>query len=127
MPNMSMTELVRTFWGRVDLADPTCGIYILEGLRSLRQDVTLNEYDNANTGMYFVIGGVGGKAVGEENMLLARVVARGPKTSIFAPKLACRGRAMVRDEEADKEWPYERGPNIFTRIRFILIYHCCFF
>ena len=87
---MSMAELVRTFRGRVDLADPTCGIYILEGLRSLRRDVTSNENDDADAGKDFAIGGVGvgvgGEAVGEENMLLARVVARGPKTSIFAPK-----------------------------------------
>jgi hypothetical protein len=85
---MSMAELVRAFRGRVDLADPTCGIYILEGLRSPRRDVTSNEYDYADAGKDFVIGGVGvgGEAVGEENMLLARVVARGPKTSIYAPK-----------------------------------------
>ena len=25
---------------------------------------------------------------------------------------------MDEDEEADKEWSFERGPNIFTRIRF---------
>lgn len=81
-----MAELVRTFRGRMDLADPTCGIYILEGLRSLRRDVTSNEYGNADAGKDFVIRGVGGEAVGEENMLLARVVARGPKTSVYAPK-----------------------------------------
>lgn len=83
---MSMAELVRTFRGRMDLADPTCEIYILEGLRSLRRDVTSNEYGNADAGKDFVIRGVGGEAVGEENMLLARVVARGPKTSVYAPK-----------------------------------------
>ena len=81
-----MAELVRTFRGRMDLADPTCGIYILEGLRSLRRDVTSNEYGNADAGKDFVIRGVGGEAVGKENMLLARVVARGPKTSVYAPK-----------------------------------------
>jgi hypothetical protein len=76
--------------GRVDLADQTCGIYILEGLRSLRRDVTSKENDDADAGKDFFIRGVGvgvgSKAVGEENMLLARVVARGPKMSIFAPK-----------------------------------------
>ena len=46
----------------------------------------MNKYNNADAGKYFVIGGVGGEAVGKENMLLIRVVARGPKMSIFAPK-----------------------------------------
>jgi hypothetical protein len=84
-----MAELVRMFRGKVDLVDPMCSTYILERLRSLCRDDALDEYDNA--GAVKKVGGgggicVGGKAGDKVNKLLARVVARGPKTSIYSPK-----------------------------------------
>jgi 16S rRNA G966 N2-methylase RsmD len=78
---LDMKELVQQFKGRVDLGEPMCKIYILDGLQSFfvhndhqqqqqQQDNTNNNSDNnAMT-----------------NKLLTRVVASGPKTSIYAPK-----------------------------------------
>ena len=59
---LEMKELVQTFAGKVDLTDPQCRIYLLEGLRHCNM----------------ISGSEGDK-------LLARVVAKGPKTSIYRP------------------------------------------
>ena len=59
---LEMKELVQTFAGKVDLTDPQCRIYLLEGLR----DCNLLSGD-------------------KDDKLLARVVAKGPKTSIYRP------------------------------------------
>ena len=59
---LEMKELVQTFAGKVDLTDPQCRIYLLEGLRHC-----------------IVLSG------DNDDKLLARVVARGPKTSIYRP------------------------------------------
>lgn len=61
-----MKELVQQFTGRVDLMEPMCKIYILDGLQSFFH------HDQQN--------------IATTNKLLTRVVASGPKTSIYAPK-----------------------------------------
>jgi len=59
---LEMKELVQTFAGKVDLTDPQCRIYLLEGLRHCN-----------------VLSG------DKDDKLLARMVAKGPKTSIYRP------------------------------------------
>jgi len=70
----AMEGLVQFFLGRVDLADPECRIYLLEGLKNC--DIMLDRSDGT--------GGNGGD-VEKGKKLLARVVAKGPKTSIYRP------------------------------------------
>ena len=81
---MDMKELVLLFHGKVDLTKPDCRIYLLEGLQPclLMED---NDYDNS---MY---GDMSSRedddnSTGESRKLLARIIAKGPKTSIYAPK-----------------------------------------
>ncbi|KAL7544347.1 hypothetical protein ACHAWF_008716 [Thalassiosira exigua] len=65
---LAMADLVKQFRGKVDLTRPECSIYLLEDLRRYqiyRRDV---------------------KDAGTSETLLARVIAKGPKTSIYAPK-----------------------------------------
>ena len=57
---VEMKELVNLFSGKVDLTNPECRIYLLEGLKPCR--LNQNGCDD-----------------GESKMLLARVIAQGPK------------------------------------------------
>ena len=61
---MEMKELVNLFCGKVDLTNPECRIYLLEGLKPCR--LNRNGCDDAEDD-------------GESKMLLARVIAQGPK------------------------------------------------
>ncbi|KAL9187402.1 hypothetical protein ACHAXT_001505 [Thalassiosira profunda] len=61
---LSMKDLVMLFCGKVNLANPDCKIYLLEGLKGRSAE----------------------SACVDGNILLARAIARGPKTSIYAPK-----------------------------------------
>ena len=73
----SMAELLEGFRGQVDLKDPDCRIYALEGLRWCDlwpvsdDDEVVNGDDETRKNL---------------PLLLARVVATGPTTSIYAPK-----------------------------------------
>ncbi|KAL3780334.1 hypothetical protein HJC23_008264 [Cyclotella cryptica] len=64
----SMSELIKLFQGKVNLMNPDCKIYILEGLRDFSLNNRLRGSDD-NT-----------------KILLGRVIANGPKTSIYSPK-----------------------------------------
>lgn len=68
----AMGELLALLRGEIDLVEPQCGIYLMEGLRPC--DSLTNKSDRH------------GDDGGESKLLLARVIARGPKTSIYAPK-----------------------------------------
>ena len=57
-----MADLVRLFCGKVDLAKPQCKIYLLEGLRENK-----------------LCGNDGGGDEGSKRLILARVLAQGPK------------------------------------------------
>ena len=75
---LSMAELIQLFHGRVDLTNPECRIYLLEGLK--RCDVISGDESNVRSSKQDDNG------IGMNTKLLARVVAKGPKTSIYAPK-----------------------------------------
>ena len=64
---ISMGELVKLFRGKVDLANPEYGVYLLEGLKPC--DIMLDINSNGN--------------VGKSKLLLARVIAHGPKVCAF--------------------------------------------
>lgn len=66
---MQMAELVKLFQGKVDLTDPECRIYLLEGMKRC----TL--FDQGDS---------------EKNKMLARVIAKGPKVRLFgASAISC--------------------------------------
>lgn len=65
---MSMKDLVNLFRGKVDLANPECRIYLLEGLK---QNAVAPSDDAGDTV--------------KSTMLLARVVAQGPKVCLILP------------------------------------------
>ena len=87
---LSMANLVRSFGGKVDLANPECGIYILEGLKRPPRHAMSSPHDvaeNSSNGTNDVGGGdIGATNEADDGKVLARVVARGPKTSIYGPK-----------------------------------------
>jgi len=64
-----MADLVRLFRGKVDLAEPKCKIYLLEGLRKNK-----------------LCGDDGGGDEGSQRLIMARVLAQGPKVSMYSPK-----------------------------------------
>lgn len=104
---LAMGELVGTFRGRVDLASPECGIYLLEGLRPRRRDNTTageSSDEREGTALFANGGGAGarGGGVAASGKLLARVVARGPKVSVRAlGSRELRGRRRPRPSSGD--------------------------
>mmetsp|Transcript_24041 Transcript_24041/g.50211 ORF Transcript_24041/g.50211 Transcript_24041/m.50211 type:complete len:579 (+) Transcript_24041:3-1739(+) len=75
---LSMAHLVARFKGKVCLANPDCKIYLLEGLQNRLTSRRGEENKNATAD-----NNSRGKT---GTMFLARVIAQGPKTSIYAPK-----------------------------------------
>ena len=75
---LSMAELIQLFQGKVDLTNPECRIYLLEGLKHC--SVISGDESNARSSKQ------DDTRIGISTKLLARVVAKGPKTSIYAPK-----------------------------------------
>lgn len=80
---LDMKELVQQFRGRVDLMEAMCKIYILDGLQS-----SFHNYDQQQQQQQENRGNNNSDIVTTTNTykLLTRVVASGPKTSIYAPK-----------------------------------------
>jgi hypothetical protein len=81
---LDMKELVQQFRGRVELVEPMCKIYILDGLQSFffhnDQQQQIDNNNNNSSDNSSENNNV------KTNKLLTRVVASGPKTSIYAPK-----------------------------------------
>ncbi|KAL7535387.1 hypothetical protein ACHAXR_006450 [Thalassiosira sp. AJA248-18] len=65
---ISMAELVDLFRGKVDLANPECRIYLLEGLKPRCDVILLNGQSDSDGN--------------NSKILLARVIAQGPKNQI---------------------------------------------
>jgi len=83
---LDMKELVQQFRGRVDLMEPMCKIYILDGLQSSfhnydqQQQQQQQQQENHGNNNSDIV------TTTNTYKLLTRVVASGPKTSIYAPK-----------------------------------------
>ena len=83
---LDMKELVQQFRGRVDLMEPMCKIYILDGLQSSfhnydqQQQQQQQQQENHGNNNSDIV------TTTNTYKLLTRVVASGPKTSMYAPK-----------------------------------------
>ena len=64
---LAMKDLVELFYGKVNLANPDCKIYLFDGLKN---EMINDSNDNSIEG----------------TKCLARAIGKGPKTSIYAPK-----------------------------------------
>lgn len=74
---LSMAELVKLFRGKVNLENPMCSIYLLEGLQSIRMSSAGSCDAEGAFGTTSRKSNIGEKS--SSSKLLARVVAKGPK------------------------------------------------
>ncbi|KAL3772778.1 hypothetical protein ACHAWU_003337 [Discostella pseudostelligera] len=80
---LSMAELVKLFRGKVNLENPMCSIYLLEGLQSIRMSSAGSCDAEGAFGTTSRKSNIGEKS--SSSKLLARVVAKGPKFTILDP------------------------------------------
>lgn len=91
---MDMTELVQLLQGKVNLKEPDCKIYLLEGLKSYQEE--------------------------SSRVLLARVIANGPKVSSIINIWSCSNckNALFSNQPHPKRRPYMR-----PRLEYVLQLH----